>query len=368
MECWGGVPVRKGHLRGTVRWVLPVLLVLVLSSTALAGDPKRYADRDQWPDWAATYYDTAHLYPKDGELIDAIRYELIRGYPVTPTDDLNYEDRAFRPNQAMTRAEFAAVLSRSQGLATADGTEGAWYAPYVAVLRDRGIIPADASTNWDSAISRREAGQWMGRAANLFRADDRSDGPVFADVSDPLILRALRAGIVKGTGAGRYEPDRALLRSEAAVMLLRLARARNAYGNAADPAVITALQEAVKAADRWAAKTEKHWMEIGHTDLPDLEGLMTQEMGEDFLHWAQEGEQARPNGQRGYTVNDESSYVFRTLEVHDTIADLNVCGLAKVYRATDPPEKPWFTQKYCGRQFLVLRDGRWIVAGAADVQ
>jgi hypothetical protein len=360
--------VWRNDWRRGVRWFLPVLVVLALSSTALAGDPKRYADRDQWPAWAATYFDNARLYPKDGELVDAIRYELIRGYPVDATDFMHYEDRAFRPDQAMTRAEFAAVLSRSQGLATADGEDGVWYAPYITVLQEKGIIPAGAGTDWDAAISRREAGQWMGRAADLFRADDLQNGLVFEDVSDPLILRALRAGIVKGTGTGHYEPDRALLRSEAAVMLLRLARARNADGNAENTEVITALQDAVKAADRWGTETEKHWMEINHLDRPDLEGLMTVELGEAFFNSAEDAAQVRPNGQRAYTVDDESSYVFTTLEVHATIADIVACGLAKVYRATDPPDRPWFEQKYCGRQFLILRDGRWILTGAADVE
>src|SRR5690606_12695522 len=204
---------------------------------ALAGDPERYVDRSEWPDWAVTYRDTdgRRDYPGDGELVDAIRYELIRGYPVKPKDPLQYRDREFRAYQEMTRAEFAAVLSRSLALAQ-DGAGAQWYVPHVQALRERGVIPADAGDDWNAVISRREAGKWMGRAADAFKADDDRDMRRFVDVDDAEIARAIRAGIVKGVGEGRFEPGRPLIRVEAAVMLLRLARAMNSQGNADNPA------------------------------------------------------------------------------------------------------------------------------------
>ena len=58
-------------------------------------------------------------------------------------------------------------------------------------------------------------------------------------------------------------------------------------------------------------------------------------------------------------------YSFEVLEIHDTIATLGICGMAAVYRA-DSPEKPWFETDYCGRQFLIRRDGAWVISAAAD--
>lgn len=348
-----------------IRRILGLVLVLMLvgGSTALAGDPQRYADRAAWPDWAATYYNGNRQFPMDGELVDAIRFELIRGYPIAPQDYMKYEDREFRPHQAMTRAEFAAVLSRSQALATADGEGANWYVPYVTALKEAGIIPAGASEEWGAAISRREAGQWMGRAANLFEADDRDDGPTFTDVDDPLILRAVRAGIVKGVGEGRFEPDRSLLRVEAAVMLLRLARARNA---GVDPAVVGALQAVIKEADRQATERGRRWVEQGYFDTVEAGGVLTQEMVDYLINRVRDNLEVRQGPPKSWGVTPEASYVFEVLELHETVAVLGLCALGQAYRATDPPGQPWFERQYCGRQFLVLREGVWLVSGAAD--
>jgi hypothetical protein len=339
-------------------------VLLATAAPAAAGDPRRYEDRASWPRWAATYFRENSITPIDGELVDAIRFELIRGYPVEPQDFMGYEDRAFMPERAMTRAEFAAVLSRSQALATEDGAGADWFMPYVEALRVAGIIPGDASEAWGEAITRREAGQWMGRAAEAFRADDNASEMVFSDVDDPLVERALRAGIVKGTGEGRFEPDRALLRVEAAVMLVRLARARNAEGNAQDAEVVETLQGIVLEADRQATERMKRWVEIGYVDEVGLEGIRTQEFGDYLLFVARDSVAARPNAELAWSVAEGHS--FEVVEIHDTIAVLTVCGTAKVYRKSDPPDRPWFIQSGCGRQIFVLRDGRWLISGAAD--
>lgn len=350
--------------RGWVSGLLVCGVLVASAAPAAAGDPGRYEDRASWPRWAATYFRENSITPIDGELVDAIRFELIRGYPVEPQDYLAYEDRAFMPGQAMTRAEFAAVLSRSQGLAAEDGHGAEWFVPYVTALRAEGIIPADASEAWGEPISRREAGQWMGRAAEAFGADDHASEMVFTDVDDPLVLRALRAGIVKGTGEGRFEPDRALLRVEAAVMLVRLARARNAEGNAEDAQAIETLKGIVLEADRQATERMKRWVEIGHPDEVPLEGIRTQEFADYLMFIALDSVAARPNGEMAWSVAE--GHTFEILELHDNIAVLSVCGTSKVYRESDPPERPWFTRSGCGRQILVRHDGQWLISGAAD--
>ncbi|HYF77085.1 MAG TPA: S-layer homology domain-containing protein [Symbiobacteriaceae bacterium] len=345
---------------------LALTLVSVSYTTALAGDPNRYVDRHDWPLWSTTYFsDVARDTPIDGELVDAIRYELIRGYPVTATDELGYEDREFRFEQPMTRAEFATVLSRSQGLGVEDGAGAEWFVPHVTALTGHGVIPSDASQDWAAPISRREAGQWMGRAAGAFGADDNASGMTFADVDDPLILRALRAGIVKGTGEGRYEPDRALLRVEAAVMLLRLARARNSAGNADNPAVIEALQNVVREADRQAAVRGKKTVDQGYLEPPELGGVLTQELADQIWYRSRANLQARGDRPLAWTESPADSYRFTVSEAHDTIAELHVCAHAVVYSYELGDENHvFFEQDYCERQFLVLLNGQWLIAGA----
>jgi hypothetical protein len=349
--------------RGWVSGLLVCGVLVATAAPAAAGDPGRYEDRASWPRWAATYFRENSITPIDGELVDAIRFELIRGYPVEAQDYMGYEDRTFAPGQAMTRAEFAAVLSRSQGLASEDGTGAGWFLPYVEALRAEGIIPVGASEAWGEPISRREAGQWMGRAAEAFGAHDRENAMVFTDVDDPLVLRALRAGIVKGTGEGRFEPDRALLRVEAAVMLVRLARARNAEGNAQDAEVIETLKGIVLEADRQATERDKHWVEIGFADRVELAGIRTQEFADYLLFMARDALEVRQTKPFSWTVTHDNT--FEVLEAHDTVATLLVCGAATVYRA-ESPEVPWFEQDYCERQFMVRRGESWVIAAADD--
>ncbi len=97
---------------------IPMLVCALLLAHVLpvqAGDPRRYADKVEFPDRAVEYFPGSGPgeTPINGELVDAIRFELIRGYPVEPQDSMQDEDREFRPYREMTRAEFAAVLSRS---------------------------------------------------------------------------------------------------------------------------------------------------------------------------------------------------------------------------------------------------------------
>src|SRR5690606_32523223 len=266
----------------------------------------------------------------DGELVDAIRYELIRGYPVEPKDPLQYRDRELRAYQEMTRAEFAAVLSRSLALAQ-DGAGAQWYVPHVQALRERGVIPADAGDDWTAVISRREAGKWMGRAADAFKADDDRDMRRFVDVDDAEIARAIRAGIVKGVGEGRFEPDRPLIRVEAAVMLLRLARAMNSQGNADNPAVIAELERVIREADRWASSVAKSRAEQGVLFYAENENLITKELAERVWYTARDSLAVKGGKPRTWGVHDPELFRAQVLEVHDNVAILEYCTGGKVY-------------------------------------
>jgi len=339
-----------------------VTAVAGVPSQALAGDPGRYADRASWPEWASITSDPHRLYPVEGELVDAIRFEIVRGYPVEPKDPLGYEDREFRFYQPMTRAEFATMLSRSLALAE-DGSPAQWYQPHIAALQQRGIIPAGASSDWHVPISRREAGQWMGRAAEVFKADSDRDLRAFVDVDDPLILRALRAGIVIGTGQGRYEPDRTLIRGEAAVMLLRLARAMNSLGHAEDPEVFKQLTEIIKEADRQGTERGRRGSLQRQFVPVEAAGILTQEFA-DYLLWRNRDAYLNaPEFIWGWQVNVEEAYRFEAVEIHDNIAVVKVEGAVDYYRA-DAPDKPQERWYYDGLQFFIRRNGKWLLCAA----
>lgn len=205
----------------------------------------------------------------------------------------------------------------------------------------------------------------MGRAANRFGADNRQDVSGFLDVDDTLILRALQAGIIQGTGGGRYEPDRALLRVEAAVMLLRLARARN---QAVAPDAAAVLEGVVREADRQATERGKRWVMQGYADGVATGGVRTEEFAEYIWYWVRDNLEVRQGPPKAWTVRPAENYQFTVLEVHDNVGVLEVCGLDKVYRASDPEGTPWFQQQYCGRQFMVKHGGEWLISAAADRQ
>lgn len=145
------------------------------------------------------------------DIIEAIDFELYAGYP----------DNTLGLNNNMTRAEFAAVLNR---IVDAGGTPGPnWYNGAVDGLVKAGVIP-DKGGNWDAAITRLEAAQWLGRLAKVYQVAVKDQGATFSDTSDPDAIYANKAGLMKGISPGVLGADRNLLRGEAAVLLLRVAK------------------------------------------------------------------------------------------------------------------------------------------------
>jgi len=147
-------------------------------------------------------------------------------------------------------------------------------------------------------------------------------------------------------------------------MLLRLARAMNSLGNAQNPQVLAALQDVIKEADQQASERLKRWVQLGHLDGVETGGVRTQEFADALLEAARSNLAATGGPPYAWPVLAEADYHFKPLEVHDTVAALQSCGSAQVFRASDPPDKPWFEEHYCERQFLVFRDGRWLLAGS----
>ncbi|AKX95707.1 hypothetical protein MTHERMOG20_23180 [Moorella thermoacetica] len=145
------------------------------------------------------------------DIIEAIDFELYAGYP----------DNTLGLNNNMTRAEFAAVLNR---IVDAGGTPGPnWYDGAVDGLVKAGVIP-DKSGDWDAPITRLEAAKWLGRLAKVYQVTVKDPGATFSDTSDPDAIYANKTGLMKGVSPGVLGADKNLLRGEAAVLLLRVAK------------------------------------------------------------------------------------------------------------------------------------------------
>lgn len=117
-------------------------LVGMLSWTAVpaqAAWPEQYGDVDTWPTWGlyGKRYTEETFAAFGGDLTEAVWFELMVGdAPVGDPTVL----RTFRPNDTITRAEFATVLARALGMDEQTGLGMDWFQPTVAALQHTGII------------------------------------------------------------------------------------------------------------------------------------------------------------------------------------------------------------------------------------
>ncbi|TYP71859.1 InlB B-repeat-containing protein [Paenibacillus methanolicus] len=150
----------------------------------------------------------------------------------------------FAPDQAVTRAEFAAMLTRALGLAETASREaftdvaaGAWYADAVEAARLAGLVAGgpDGAFHPSANITREEMAMMLLRAYRfaggkavaaepnaLERFRDREEISPWAAESAG---QAVSLGLIGGTPDGAFEADESADRAQAAVMLTRLLQA-----------------------------------------------------------------------------------------------------------------------------------------------
>lgn len=144
---------------------------------------------------------------------------------------------AFSPAQSITRAEFAALITRSLGLAPAatgtsfsDVRAGAWYTDAVQTASAAGLITGytDGSFKPGSPITRQEMAAVLSKAMKYTGKTLTADPAVLAKFRDassiPAWSRAAvaeiaAAGIIQGTPDGAFAPAKLATRAEAATML-----------------------------------------------------------------------------------------------------------------------------------------------------
>ena len=148
----------------------------------------------------------------------------------------------FMPNKTMTRAEFAAIVTRALGLAAKDTKaftdvpSSKWYAGYIGTANSSGIVNGvgNGKFNPEGTITRQEAAAMVARAAKLCGLDTAMDAAATRDMLAQFGDYRSVASWAKEPMAFCYsvnildqsdlniEPTKAILRCEIAQMLYNM--------------------------------------------------------------------------------------------------------------------------------------------------
>lgn len=156
----------------------------------------------------------------------AVHAGIVKGYP----------DNSFKPDGSTTRAEFIVMLmnqlkhfNQEGKLAFTDKQKiGDWAIPAIARAVDAGIINgyADGSFRPNEAITRAEMAAILSRALQLTEAETSATG--FADDNaipswaKSAVQAVQQLGLIEGRDGNRFAPNDRLTRAESVVVLLRL--------------------------------------------------------------------------------------------------------------------------------------------------
>lgn len=145
-----------------------------------------------------------------------------------------YPDHTFRPEKSMTRAEAASTLARLRNLSTANQSKPAftdadgWYNASINAVVEAGYMKGypDGTFKPDQAITRAEFAQLL----SYFLSDESIANP-FADTADNwaknAIDKAFAQNIVKGYGNHTFRPEAQITRAESIAMINRTFKLSN---------------------------------------------------------------------------------------------------------------------------------------------
>lgn len=146
----------------------------------------------------------------------------------------------FAPNQAVTRAEFAAMLARALGLAEpaersgfGDVPDQAWYAGDLASAVRAGLVngvsaesfaPQALVTREQMAVMVAKALAYAGQpaAADAAALSAYRDAAAVSSWAQEPVSALTQLGLMSGTGSGELDPQGKADRAQAAVLILRL--------------------------------------------------------------------------------------------------------------------------------------------------
>ncbi|WP_171650279.1 S-layer homology domain-containing protein [Paenibacillus foliorum] len=147
----------------------------------------------------------------------------------------------FQPDQAVTRAEFAALIARSMGLKPVspsknifnDIRSGDWFEGQVYAAAEVGIVSGydDQTFRPNQQISRQEMAVMIYRAMKFAGFDDSSkagqnvvfaDENLFENWAKEAISVMANKKIVEGVASGKYDPTATATRAQSSVILSRM--------------------------------------------------------------------------------------------------------------------------------------------------
>lgn len=145
---------------------------------------------------------------------------------------------AFAPQGEVTRAQFAAMITRALGLkaaspaAFADVDAKSWYAEAVAAVSEAGIVLGRGQDTFapDERITREEMAVMIVRAyeyqqgskSNVAAAGSFSDDALIHDWAKNAAGIAEQAGLIKGRGNQQFAPQASMTRAEGAQVIFNL--------------------------------------------------------------------------------------------------------------------------------------------------
>ncbi|WP_340398260.1 S-layer homology domain-containing protein [Paenibacillus sp. FSL H8-0079] len=143
-----------------------------------------------------------------------------------------YDDGSFRARATITRAEFASMLVRALGL-TSEGypefkdTQGHWAANAIATLKTIDITKgySDGTFKPDQSITRAEIAAMLSEVMNTTFVKNNKFKDVIGHWAEAEIGTLSDMGIVKGTPDGVFRPNANATRYESLLMILRMLNA-----------------------------------------------------------------------------------------------------------------------------------------------
>lgn len=296
------------------------------------------------------------------QMSQLIAMGIMKGYTETVWDeDLgeNIEAQKVRPDQNITRAEFAVLLYQALNLDSV--TESAqfsdvipsWAAEAVNSLRKEGIIGGypDGTFRPSNNISRAEIVSMLVRALNN---KETQNGKQFADVSSghwaySSIQTASGMGIVNGFSNGTFKPQRGALRGEVMVMIYQFLLNDKSEAPS-DSLLLSRAEEELKI-------MESAINSSGDIDLSSILPLAT---GEHEL-LIPEGEAAlnelKENGSLAYKV----TYPGKVVRKSDRLAEL-VFETTATFKADDSTIERDLKEHY----FLMKIGNQWYIYSTTD--
>ncbi|TEB08363.1 Cellulosome-anchoring protein precursor [Pelotomaculum schinkii] len=141
-----------------------------------------------------------------------------------------YPDGSFKPDNNITRAEFATVLVKAFGLAPQSGkvftdTGSHWAKDFIATAASYGIIKGynDVAFGPDDLITREQMAVMIARAAQLAAVSDGTpfgDAASISDWAKDAVAAAVEAGIIQGYPDNTFKPQANATRAEAVTVIV----------------------------------------------------------------------------------------------------------------------------------------------------